>query len=263
LIPFLLQAQNQEFNSGSKNEVIIKIPTEANQGVAVDKNYYYAISNIRITKHEKATGKLVAAWEADLNNPAFNHFKHMNSGTVIDGKLYVAHSRYSVDPNDNSIEIFNVKNELLEHKKTIRMPRKYGSLTWIDKRLDGSWWMCFAVYGEGVNKNTRLVKYDYQNTKFVEEKSWFFPMQAIANWGDMSCSGGSWGADGLLYTTGHDHAKAFVLTFDESDNLKYQRTENNVGFYGQAIAWDRFSEQPMLWGIVKRKFITATLISGK
>jgi len=246
-----------------KNKVIKRVPTEANQGVAVDENYYYAISNIKIAKYDKTTDKLIATWQADTNKKAFEHFKHMNSGTVIDGKLYVTHSRYNSDPNFNTIEIWNVKGKLLNHEKTISMPRKHGSLTWIDKHPDGSWWMCFAVYGKGVNKNTKLVKYQYKNKEFVELKNWYFPNEVIKNWGDMSCSGGSWGPDKKLYTTGHDHAKAFVLEVDENDKLKFVRAESNVGFYGQAIAWDRFAEQPTLWGIVKRKFITATVILEK
>ena len=259
-IPFLLEAQNPDINFSPKNKVIKRIPTKANQGVAVDKNYYYAISNTKITKHNKTTNELVATWNADTNNPIFAHFKHMNSGTVIDGELFVAHSRYNIDPNDNTIEIFKLQNKLLKHKKTIPMPRKYGSLTWIDKHSDGSWWMCYAVYGEGVNMNTKLVKYQYKNKEFVEDCSWTFPNEVVENWGDMSCSGGSWGADGYLYTSGHDHEKAFVLKIDEDDKLKYLRTENNVGFYGQAIAWDRFSKEPTLWGIVKRKFITVAVV---
>lgn len=81
----------------------------------------------------------------------------MNSGTVIDGKLYVVHSRYSIDTN---IEIFIVENNLLEPGKTVYMLRKHESLTWIDKHSDGS--------------------------------------------------------GGKLYTTGHDHAKAFIIQIDKS-----------------------------------------------
>ncbi len=247
----------------AKNKVIRKIPTEANQGVAVDADYYYAISNLKITKHNKVTTKLVATWQADTNIKAFEHFKHMNSGTVIDGKLYVAHSRYKTDPNNNTIEIWNVKNRLLVHEKTVPMPRKYGSLTWVDKTPDGFWWMCYAVYGAGLNKNTKLVKYKFKDNKFIEIKSWYFPDEVIKNWGKMSCSGGSWGPDGKLYTTGHDHAKAFVLEVDEKGNLKLVRIETNLGFRGQAIAWDRFAVQPALWGIVKREFVTVAIVTEK
>ena len=256
-IPFLSLSQTEAF----KNKVIKKIPTEANQGVAVDNEFYYAISNTKISKHYKTSGELVASWQANVEDSRFKHFKHMNSGTVINGKLYVAHSRYNIDPNDNTLEVFLINGKMMEHEKTIRMPRKHGSLTWADKHPDGSWWICYAVYGEGINQNTKLVKYQYKNEEFVEEKSWFFPKEVVENWGDMSCSGGSWGPDGKLYTTGHDHKKAFVLELDHSDKLKYIRTENNMGFFGQAIAWDRFTDKSILWGIEKRKFVSANLIS--
>ena len=39
-IPFMLEAQNPDINSSLENKVIKRIPTEANQGVAVDENYY-------------------------------------------------------------------------------------------------------------------------------------------------------------------------------------------------------------------------------
>ena len=72
------------------------------------------------------------------NNEAYAHFKHLNSGTVVDGKLYCAHSRFGVDPNNCTVEIWNVAEKALAHERTIRMPRKYGSLTWIDRTIDGS-----------------------------------------------------------------------------------------------------------------------------
>jgi hypothetical protein len=262
-IPVFIAAENVYLSPNSKNIVLQKIPCKVNQGVAVDEKYYYAISNTNITKYDKRTFKVIATWQANKQNKAYEHFKHMNSGTVVEGKLYCAHSGYGIDPNDNTVEIWNVENVLLEHEKTIRMPRKYGSLTWIDRHPDGSWWMCYAVYGRNNNKNTKIVKYQYYNKEFIQVKSWFFPKKVINNWEEMSCSGGSWGPDNYLYTTGHDHSKAFVLEIDKRDKIKYIRTENNVGFYGQAIAWDRFAEKPILWGIVKNKYITLTQISNK
>ncbi len=255
----VMQAMGRPAFPFKKNKVIRRIPTDANQGVAVGKDYYYAISNIRITKHSKSSNRVVATWEADLSVKKFEHFKHMNSGTVVDEHLYVAHSRYKVDPNDNTIEIFNVKDDLLEHVRTVQMPRKYGSLTWID-RYNGSWWMCYAVYGNDLNRNTKLVKYEFESGEFKETSNWNFPNEVVGQWGDMSCSGGSWSPEGKLYVTGHDHECAYVLELEEKNGLKYLYPENNVGFYGQAISWDRFTQNPTLWGIVKRKFITVAII---
>jgi len=254
------EAEGEGAGAGSENSVLKRIPCQVSQGVAVDAEYFYAISNIRIVKYGKGVGDLIAEWHAEKQSDAYKHFRHLNSGSVVDGKLYCAHSRYGVDPNDNSIEIWNVAERKLEHEKTIHLPRKYGSLTWIDRDRDGCWWMCYAVYGAAENKDTKIVKYQYEDGTFVEIKSWSFPEEVIVKWGKMSCSGGSWGADGYLYTTGHDGAAAYVLEVGSSEVLKLVRTENGMGFWGQAVAWDRSSAQPVLWGITKNKYVSLTLI---
>ena len=123
--------------------------------------------------------------------------------------------------------------------------------------------MCYAVYGSEKNEDTKLVKYAYTDSKFFEVRSWTFPKEVIAHWGKMSCSGGSWVPNGYLYTTGHVHARAYVLEVDETNTLRYVRTEKNVGFFGQAIAWDRFSTGPILWDIVRNETVSLTLIPEK
>lgn len=254
-----------------QNKVVWQFAIPARQGVAVDRDYLYAISNTEIVKCEKRTGKVIATWTPDPQSPKHGHFLHLNSGTVIDTQLYCAHSRYPVAPNENTVEIWNVDGRKLEHVRTLAIPGKYGSLTWIDRRRDGTWWMCFARYGRPENENTTLVRYECKKhsgtasdtLQFIERKSWTFPAEVVRQWGTKSCSGGSWGPDGLLYTTGHDDSKAFVLTIDGAEGgkeLSFVRTETDVGFFGQAIAWDRFSLEPLLWGIVKRKHVSATLI---
>jgi len=257
-------AQGQEIDTpASGNIVLKKFPVKASQGVAVDEKWFYAISNTKISKHDKQSGELIAEWNADRKNKAGAHFKHLNSGTVVGDKLYCAHSRFPLASNDCTVEIFEVSRKSLEHKSTIPLPAKHGSLTWIDRRGDGSWWMCYAVYGKGSNKNTKLVKYRRDDGNFIEEREWFFPKEVVTKWGTMSSSGGSWGPDGKLYITGHDLAEAYVLEFDEDDNLKYLRTEKGLGLFGQAIAWDRFSDEPVLWGIVKNRHVSQTLIPTK
>jgi hypothetical protein len=249
--------------SSPGDRVLRRVTIRTDQGVAVDEKYFYAISNTVILKCDKQTRKIVSTWQANKEDKAYEHFLHLNSGTVVEGKLYCAHSRYSVDPNDCTVEIWNVENQSLTHEGSIRMPRKHGSLTWIDRHADLSWWMCYAVYGKHKNRQTKLVKYQYRDGTFIELESWFFPEEVVVNWEDMSCSGGSWGADGYLYTTGHDHARAYVLEIDENDTLRYVRTEKNLGFFGQGIAWDRFSTKPVLWGIDKSKGISLTSMPGK
>jgi hypothetical protein len=261
IAPSMIFAEGEAHADVAGNTVLKKFMINASQGVAVDAEYLFAISNTEIRKHDKETGAEIAAWKADPKMKAFKHFRHMNSGTVIEGKLYCAHSRFPVAPNDCTVEIWDVEGEKLDHVETIPMPATHGSLTWIDRSGDGSWWMCYAVYGAGKNKDTKLIRYQYGGGKFIEKASYSFPQEVVANWGAMSCSGGSWGSDGKLYTTGHDLAEAYVLEI-RNDKLEYVRTEKDVGFFGQAIAWDRFSEVPALWGIVKNKEVSVTLMPG-
>ncbi|MBM4027194.1 MAG: hypothetical protein FJ280_17575 [Planctomycetes bacterium] len=254
-------AGGKDPQAGSGNVVLKRFPVKVSQGVAVDEKHFYAISNTTISKHDKATGAVKVTWRADTKNEAFRHFTHMNSAVALEGKLYCAHSRYPADPNDNSLEIFDIRQDRLEHEKTIRLPRRHGSLTWADRHEDGSWWVCYAVYGKENNRNTTLVQCRWENEGFAEVRTWKFPAEVVAQWGSMSCSGGSWGPDGYLYTTGHDDAKVHVLTIDPAGDLKYVRTEEGVGFHGQAIAWDRFSDPPVLWGIVRGREISQTSMS--
>lgn len=260
LIPILLPCL---VVNAEENSLLKTFPVKASQGVAVDGKYFYAISNTMITKHDKETGLQIAVWEANTKDAELTHFQHMNSGTVIDGKLYCAHSRFPIAPNDNSVEVFKVNGKTLKHEATIPMPSEHGSLTWIDKRNDDTWWMCFAVYGKSENRKTKLVKYRHENGKFIEQKSWFFPEEVVAKWGVMSCSGGSWGADGFLYVTGHDNAEVYVLEMDAPAVLRHERTEQVSGIIGQAIAWDRSMDRPILWGIVKNKHVSLTLLPAK
>jgi hypothetical protein len=112
-----------------------------------------------------------------------------------------------------------------------------------------------------LNRQTKLVRYEVVGGQFVENGIWTFPDAVITQWGTMSSSGGSWGPDGLLYTTGHDGSRAYVLDVDDS-GLRLARTIRGVGFYGQGIAWDRSSKDALLWGTDRSRGISVTRISG-
>lgn len=256
-------AQNANALPETGNDVLKEFPVKASQGVAVDAKWFYAISNTKISKHDKQSGEWIADWKADHANKAQSHFKHLNSGTAVGNKLYCAHSRFPLAPNDCTVEVFDVSGKTLRHEATIPMPGNHGSLTWIDQSKDGAWWMCYAIYGKDRNRKTKLVKYSREGGKFIAVREWFFPQEAVAGWGAMSCSGGSWGADGFLYVTGHDRAEACVLTIDVTDQLRFVRKEQGLGLFGQAIAWDRSTDEPVLWGIVKNKLVSRTLIPKK
>ena len=211
--------------SPEQNKILKKYSSTVVQGVAVDADYFYEISNTHLAKREKKTGEMIANWEAPTKDPKYAHFKHLNSGTVVDEKLYCAHSRFGANANENTLEIWDVANKKLDHILTIKMPSKHGSFTWIDRTPDGFFWICYAVYGKDKNKETTLVKYQVKENQFTEIKTWKFPQKVIEHWGNYSCSGGSWGPDGNLYTTGHDHEEAYVLSFDDQDQFQYLRTE--------------------------------------
>jgi hypothetical protein len=240
-----------------------KFPVYTNQGVAVGKKYFYAISNTSIQQCDKSTGRVLKKWQADTAKKEFAHFKHLNSGTVVGDKLYCAHSRYGIDPNDCSVEIWNIAAGALEHERTIPLPRIYGSLTWIDIDQKGDWWMCYAVYGKNKNRQTKLLKYRYEAGKFIMQQAFSFPDEVVSQWGRMSCSGGSWGPDGILYTTGHDHPSVYLLQVENgAKEMDFLGEVKGLEIEGQAISWERGSEEIRLWGVVKNKHVSAHLMSS-
>ena len=242
------------------NREVKIFPIIASQGVAVGKDHFYAISNTSVQMCDKSNGRVLQKWKADTSQEEFSHFKHLNSGTVVGDKLYCAHSRYGVDANDCSVEIWDLAGNEMKHEKSIKMPRDHGSLTWVDMDSNGDWWMCYAVYGKIKNRQTQLVQYQYVDGDFTQKAHYFFPHSVVEHWGRMSCSGGSWGADGKLYLTGHDHASVYVLQVVEGE-LRFLREEKGLAIKGQAIAWDRSSEQPTLWGIIRNKHVSRTLMA--
>ncbi|AOS45987.1 hypothetical protein Verru16b_03078 [Lacunisphaera limnophila] len=207
----------------------------ANQGVAVDAEHFYGIGNFAIIKHRKDTGAPVAEWLGLKGGPIV----HYNGGYVADGRLIIAHSNFAQLPMASSLETHDTATlaPVATHSFGIRL----GSLTWAERR-DGFWWACFANYNDtGTtpgfdNRWTYVGKFDDQ-WQMVE--SWLFPPQVVATWGRSSCSGGSWGDDGLLYVTGHDEAQLYVLRLPKQGVVLEYVTTLDVPFEGQSWAWDR------------------------
>lgn len=219
----------------------------ANQGVAVDDRFFYGIGNHVVGKYDKRTGRRVAEWVGLRGGPTI----HLNSGVVQDGQLVLAHSNYPQVPMASSVEHFDPAT--LQPVKSVSLGLRHGSLTWAEKK-DGSWWACFAHYTDrggtpGMdNRSTLVGKFD-ATWQLLE--SWVFPPQVVARWGASSCSGGSWGDDGLLYTTGHDARELYVLRLPRMGVMLEYVTTIDVPFEGQAWAWDR-SEKRILYGITRR-----------
>jgi len=246
LAPTVLPLSAQE--SAPKATEIRRIAApEANQGVASDSRYVYAIADNEIGKYDKTTGKLIAHWEGDISV-----FIHMNSCSSVMGELVCAMSNFPGIPMASSVEWFSTAGKIT-HLRSHSFGPGRGSLTWIDWH-NGSWWACFANYdgkgGEPSRDHTATVLVQF-NKDFVEQGAWLFPKKVLESFGHMSASGGRWGKDGLLYVTGHDLPEMYLLHLPKSGaRLEYVRT---IGLptNGQAFDWD-FGRPDRMWSIERK-----------
>jgi len=224
---------------------------EARQAVAVDADSFYAIDNTTIAKYDKKTGTLISKWE-DKDSGAI----HLDSATVVDGKLYAAHSNYPAWPMASSIEIFDAAT--MKHIESHSLGIERGSLTWLDRDAKGQWWGAFANYNRVFDKspiaygnkyNTQLVRFD---ADWRVAEAWVFPDALVEKFDDMSNSGGSWGPDGKLYVTGHDNPELYVMEIPEfGAELKWVGTIP-VEIGGQGFAFDH-SQPDVIYGIIRKK----------
>jgi hypothetical protein len=220
---------------------------EARQGVAVDAQHFYAITDRGIGKYDKYTGALVAKWEGAKTGQII----HLDSGVIVDGKLYTAHSNYPGEPMTSSVEIYDAAT--LKHIGTHSFGILLGSLTWID-RHNGAWWGVFANYSRVFGRSPRPYGNSYWTTlvKFDERwqpvQGWIFPDNIIRRAEPMSISGGSWGPDGLLYVTGHDHPEVYAVRLPQAGSILEHLETIPFAVEGQGIAWDR-SRPGVLYGI--------------
>ena len=219
---------------------------EARQGVAVDDRHFYAISNRQIGKYDKQSGERVGGWEGAPDGPII----HLDSGIVLDGRLYCAHSNYPGVPMVSSIEVFETAT--LEHVESHSFGIFGGSATWVD-RADGHWWVAFAHYAGfgGVPDQgpawTNLVKFD---ERWRRVAGYVYPRAVVERFEQMSNSGGTWGEDGRLYATGHDDGAVFVLSLPKAGSVLGLQEVLPMTAEGQGIAWDR-SEPGTLYSILR------------
>jgi hypothetical protein len=93
---------------------------EAHQAVAVDAKSLYAISNRTIARYDKETTeskpKALARWTAPTDSPV----RHLNSGIVLNGRLYCANSNWPMKPLRNTVEMFEA--ETLQHLERKEFP---------------------------------------------------------------------------------------------------------------------------------------------
>lgn len=108
-----LSSNGTSFNSTASSEHQLRSTafrrinaTDANQGVAVDSQYFYSIDNYSITKHPKTRTNITRAllqWFGGASGPII----HFESGVVINGTFYAPHSDYPQSPITFSIEMWN------------------------------------------------------------------------------------------------------------------------------------------------------------
>lgn len=220
---------------------------EARQAVAVDATHFYAITNRRIAKYEKATGRQVARWQDEEAGP----FIHLNSGVVIDGELWCAHSNYPGVPMVSSLEVWETAT--LRHIRTVPIGTGRGSATWVD-RHDNAWWVMYAHYpqpwgepGKGPEYSV-LVRYD---DAWRETGTWAFPRVVVERWDGMSSSGGVWTPDGRLITAGHHVPELYILSLPKAGGTLVLDAIVPYESEGQGIALDP-SDPTLLWSIQRK-----------
>ena len=219
---------------------------EARQGVAVDREFFYAIGNHSIGKYDKHSGARLGGWECPEGKPLI----HLNGGIVHEGRLYCAHSNYPQVPMTGSIEIWDTKS--MKHVGSHSFGIYAGSTAWIE-RLAGFWYVGFAHYqnkGGEPNRDpawTTVVKFDPGWNRL---EGWVFPGEVIRRFEGYSSSGGVIDPQGYLYATGHDAREVYVLKFPDAGSVLELIEIMPVTFPGQGIAWDR-SDPGTLYAISK------------
>jgi hypothetical protein len=229
-------------------EVIERVAApEADQGVAVDARSIYAVDNATIARYDRKTRAKVAEFKGD---PAL--YPHMNSCAVIGRELICAASNFPTTPMTSQVEVFDPAT--LKHLRTIPLGRQPGSLTWVDRK-DGAWWGGFANYdgrgGEAGRDHsfTTVIRFDDQ---WRPHEQWTFPEAVLSRLAPMSASGGTFGADGRLYVTGHDRPELYVLDVPKGGGVLKLVATVPVPVRGQAIAFDR-AAKGVLFGVNRKQ----------
>ena len=225
-------------------ELLRRYPApEARQGVAVDRQYVYAVTNNTIAKYDKASGAKLGEWHGDRRQ-----FPHINSCTVIANELVCANSNFPGVPQWSSVEFFDPRT--LTHRRSVPLGPGRGSLTWVE-RHQGAWFAAFANYdgtgGEPTrdHRYTSLVRFDDQ---WRQTAAWSFPSTVLERFAPMSSSGGGFGPDGLLYVTGHDNPELYVLRLPAAGAELEHVATLAAPIEGQAIDWDETAPRE-LYGI--------------
>jgi hypothetical protein len=226
-------------------EEVRRIPApEANQGVAADARYLYAIDNSAIAQYDKQSGKRLAEWRCERGKPLI----HLDGGVVRDGVLWCAHSNYPGVPMTSSIETWDAAT--LRHTGSHSFGIFAGSATWIDLH-HGFRYVTFAHYRGQSDEPSRdprwttLIQFD---SDWRRRQSWVYPADLIEKLGNYSISGGVFTPDGKLLCTGHDNPEVYVLSFPNGGSTLVLEDTIPMPMHGQGIALDP-SDPAILYGI--------------
>lgn len=207
---------------------------EADQGVAVDRRFFYPVGNTVLAKYEIASGRLVDRW----TGPRHGLIRHMNSCLADSGRIWCANSNYALTPMGSSIEIFEAAT--LDHADTHSLGmRDEGSLTWFD-RYRGGWIAGFAHY----DANGGLAFKDHTFSSVVafdaewrRTGGWLFPESTLQRMAPHAASGGAIGPDGWLYLLGHDRPEMYVVGRPMMGPALIHLATIDLDVQGQAFAW--------------------------
>lgn len=210
------------------------VAPEADQGVAVDDDFFYAIDNSQIVKYSRENGARAGEWR--LDQPEI--IRHINSCFSDAGTLICANSNYPKSPMASSIEVFDAVRmaPLSSHSLGVR---DEGSLTWVD-RISGGWIAGFAHYdgpnGTGYKDHSAssVVTFD---EAWRRTGGWAFPEDVMARMAPHAASGGAIGPDGLLYVLGHDRPELYVLARPQMGPGLILVAVISIEAEGQAFSW--------------------------
>ncbi|MBI1339046.1 hypothetical protein GC169_02380 [bacterium] len=209
---------------------------EADQGVAVDADYLYAVDNSAIGKYSRSSGERVGGW----SGPRDGLIRHLNSCFAERGKLWCANSNFSQTPMASSVERFDARTMTHDGTHSLGLTDE-GSLTWFD-RFRGGWIAGFAHYdgngGSGFkdHRYSSVVTFD---SRWRRTGGWLFPATVVERMSPDAASGGAIGPDGLLYVMGRNRPEMYVLAAPSKGPVMIHVATIAVEAEGQAFSWER------------------------
>lgn len=207
---------------------------EADQGVAADREHFYAIDNSVIAKYRLDGGSRVAAWDGEADGA----IEHLNSCLLREERLWCANSNYPGVPMGSSVEVFDTATMTHVDSHSLGMVEE-GSLTWFDQ-VGGGYIAGFAHYSNrgGVpfkdSTYSSIVRYD---ATWRRTGGWLLPRSVIDRMAPYAASGGAIGPDGLLYLLGHDLPELYVVARPSMGPTLVHLATIDIDAPGQAFAW--------------------------